>query len=37
MLANLLPSIVIITAPGQSILPDMFNQYYFDTLANINT
>ena len=28
MLANLLPSIVIITAPGQSILPDMFNQYY---------
>lgn len=36
-LAKLLPSIVIITAPGQSILPDMLNGEYFATLANIST
>ena len=35
-LAKLLPSIVIITAPGQPILPDMFNGIYFATLANAN-
>jgi hypothetical protein len=33
-LANLLPSIVIVTAPDQSILPEMFNEDYFATLAN---
>lgn len=32
-LANLVPSIVIVTAPGQPILPEMLNQVYFITLA----
>jgi hypothetical protein len=36
-LANLIPSIVIVTAPDQPILPEMFNEDYFMTLANINT
>jgi hypothetical protein len=33
VLANLVPSIVIVTAPGQPILPAMLNQVYFTTLG----
>ena len=32
-LANLLPSIIIVTAPDQPILPDMLNEQYFYNLA----
>jgi hypothetical protein len=34
-LANLVPSIVIVTAPDQPILPDMLNEQYFYTLAKV--